>query len=62
MEELKEVWNRLQLNEEECEQIEINLERNEKMHKKENRSLIGKVMTDRIIWKEIIQNNTLEKI
>lgn len=61
MEELEEVWDHLQLNKEEFEQIKVSLGRNEKMHQKENQSLVGRVMVDSIIRKEVIQKK-MEKI
>lgn len=61
MEDLEEIWDQLQLNAEKFEQIEVNLGINENIYKYENQNLVGKVMVDQFIRKEVIQK-TMEKI
>ncbi|XP_040994394.1 uncharacterized protein LOC121240945 [Juglans microcarpa x Juglans regia] len=59
MENLEEVWDRLQLNEEENVSIEINL--SEESGVKAKRSLVGKIISNRVISKEVVRR-TMEKI
>ncbi|KAF5445787.1 hypothetical protein F2P56_034811 [Juglans regia] len=59
MEELEEVWERLKLNEEENVPISINV--GEEFLSKAKRSLVGKIIVDRTIGKEVVRR-TMEKI
>lgn len=61
LEILEEVCEKLKLNEEEEVQIEIPLENNEQLDRKGERSLVGKIIIDQMIKREIVQK-MIEKL
>ncbi|XP_042958199.1 uncharacterized protein LOC122293796 [Carya illinoinensis] len=61
MEKLQEMWGNFQLNEEEGEAIEIEGEGSSEVQRKGERSLIGKIWSERVIGKNIVEN-TMAKV
>lgn len=61
MEVIEELWNKLQLIEEEEADIEITVEEVESVRKKGDLCLIGKLWVDRVINKGVIET-VMEKI
>ncbi|XP_042969019.1 uncharacterized protein LOC122301691 [Carya illinoinensis] len=56
MEKLQEMWETFQLNDEEGEAIELEEEGSSEVQRKGERSLIGKIWSERVIGKNIVEN------